>query len=374
MSDLLLPWLRLVHAKGFGPALLQKLLKGFGSFDQFTQASDSRLASIGVSAKVIDALNQPDEQRIEADLNWLEGGADRAIVPLNTPHYPPMLREIPDPPIVLYVRGDPEVLLTPQLAVVGSRKPSITAENHASTLCTELAGFGITITSGLALGVDACAHHGALQADGLTVAVTATGLDRVYPAKHQALAQQIAATGAIVSEFSIGTNPLPGHFPRRNRVISGLAYGTLVIEAALKSGTLTTAAHAAEQSREVFVIPGAVNNPQTRGSNMLIKSGATLVETTADILQQLAPLLPGALEFDQTAMPLSYDDDIPTGDTPVARVLRAINHEALSVDEIIDATGLDLISVTNLTLDLELQGTIRADAAGRFIKVTSKNN
>ena len=374
MSDSLLAWLQLVHARGVGPALIQKLLKGFGSIDQFTHATDSKLASVGVSTKVIDALNQPDEQRIEADINWLEGGADRNIVPLDSPHYPPMLSEIPDPPIVLYMRGDPEVLLTPQLAVVGSRKPSITAENHAATLSSELAGFGITITSGLALGVDACAHQAALRADGLTVAVTATGLDRVYPAKHQALAQQIAATGVIVSEFSIGTNPLPGHFPRRNRIISGLAYGTLVIEAALKSGTLTTAAHAAEQSREVFVIPGAVNNPQTRGSNSLIKAGATLVETTGDILQQLAPLLPAALETNQAANPLTYDSDIPTGDTPVARVLRAVNHEALSVDEIIEATGLDLISVTNLTLDLELQGMIQADTAGRFIKVIPKNN
>lgn len=372
MSDLITPWLRLVHASGLGPALLQKLLKGFGSIDQIEHASDSKLAAVGVSAKIIDALNHPNEERIEQDLQWLQDGDDRAILPLNSPLYPQMLREIPDPPIVLYVRGDPEVLLTPQLAVVGSRKPSITAENHASTLCRELAGFGITITSGMALGVDGCAHNGALEANGLTVAVTATGLDRVYPAKHQALAQKIVEAGAIVSEFSIGTNPLPGHFPRRNRIISGLSYGTLVIEAALKSGTLTTAAHATDQSREVFVVPGAVNNPQTRGSNSLIKSGATLVETSTDILQQLAPLLPKTLDFDQPTLPQSFDEDIPTGDTPTARVLRAINHEALSVDEIIETTGLDIISVTNLTLDMEMQGVIQADAAGRFIKVALK--
>lgn len=374
MSDLITPWLRLVHTSGLGPALFQKLLKGFGSFDEIQRASDSKLASVGVSAKVIDAMHQVDQQRIDLDLQWLQGGSDRAILPLNSPLYPQILREISDPPIVLYVRGDPEVLLTPQLAVVGSRKPSVTAEHHAVSLCKEIAGYGITITSGMALGVDACAHRGALEAKGLTVAVTATGLDRVYPARHQSLAQEIVEAGAIVSEFPIGTNPLPGHFPRRNRIISGLSYGTLVIEAALKSGTLTTAAHAIDQSREVFVIPGAVNNPHTRGSNSLIKSGATLVETSTDILQQLAPVLPTALDLEQRAQQQPFDDDIPTGDTPTARVLRAINHEALSIDSIIEETGLDIISVTNLTLDLELQGIIAADAAGRFIKVARKNN
>ncbi len=372
MSDLIVPWLRLVHTSGLGPALFQKLLKGFGSFDEIQRASDSKLASAGVSAKVIDAMHQVNEQRIEQDLQWLQGGVDRAILPLNAPNYPQILREIPDPPIVLYVRGDPDVLLTPQLAVVGSRKPSVTAQHHATSLCNEIAGFGITITSGMALGVDACAHRGALDANGLTIAVTATGLDRVYPARHQSLAQEIAESGAIVSEFPIGTNPLAGYFPRRNRIITGLSYGTLVVEAALKSGTLTTAAHATDQSREVFVIPGAVNNPHTRGSNALIKSGATLVESSADIMQQLAPLLPATLAFEQPAQPQAYDDDIPTGDTPTARVLRAINHEALSVDSIIEQTGLDVISVTNLTLDLELQGIIAADAAGRFIKVAAK--
>lgn len=368
----LVPWLQLVHTRGLGPALLQKLLHGFQSVEEIHRASEHQLKSIGLPEKIIRAMKNADEQRIEQDLQWLEAGADRAIVPLASNAYPKLLKEISDPPIVLYVRGDTDVLQTPQLAVVGSRKPSRRAEHYALNLCNEIAASGITITSGLALGIDACAHSGALDANGFTVAVTATGLDRVYPAKHRDLAQQICASGAIVSEFPIGTNPMPGHFPRRNRIISGLAYGTLVIEAAEKSGTLTTATHATEQGREVLAIPGPIDNPQTKGSNSLIKSGATLVENSADILQQLAPLLPDRLTIETAGATTQYDEDIPTGDTPQGRLLRAINHDALSIDDIVESTGLDVISVTNLTLDLELQGVIDTDEAGRYFKIPLK--
>ncbi len=367
----LIPWLKLVHTRGLGPANVQKLLLTFKSAEEITDAPDSALAAAGLPPKLIAALRQVDQTRIDDDLNWLQDGADRTILPLTAAAYPALLKEISDPPVVLYVRGDPEVLQTPQLAVVGSRKPSVSIERLTGELCAEIAGHGLTITSGLALGIDAAAHRGALSVNGFTIAVTATGLDRVYPARHQQLAQDIlAAGGAVISEFPIGTNPLPGHFPRRNRIISGLSYGTLVAEATLKSGTLTTAAHATDQSREIFAIPGAINNPQARGSNALLRAGATLVENTADVLTQLAPLLPGALEFRQVPIQAaSFDDDIPTADTPLARVLRAINHEALTVDSIVESTGLDIISVTNLTLELELQGVIEADTSGRYIKI-----
>ncbi|MEM7255995.1 MAG: DNA-processing protein DprA [Pseudomonadota bacterium] len=364
------PWLQLAHARGIGPAVAQKLLSCFASAEDIINASDARLTAAGLSPKLTTALRNIDQERVNNDLKWLDGGDDRTILPLDSAAYPRLLKEISDPPVVLYVRGDPEVLQTPQLAVVGSRKPTPSAERLTYDLCTDLTGYGLTITSGLALGIDATAHRAALAAQGFTIAVTATGLDRVYPARHQQLARQIAASGAIVSEFPIGTNPLPGHFPRRNRIISGLAYGILVAEATLKSGTLTTAAHATDQSREIFAIPGAINNPMSRGSNSLIRAGATLVESAADVLTQLAPLLPGQAEFQQVPrQSADYDDDIPTGDTPLARVLRAINHEALSVDQIVDSTGLDIISVTNLTLELELQGVIETDTAGRYIKI-----
>lgn len=364
------PWLQLVHARGIGPAVVQKLLTCFDDAADIVNAADARLLAAGLSPRLIAALRKADEQRISADLDWLALGGDRTILPLHAAAYPKLLKEIADPPVVLYVRGDPEVLQTPQLAVVGSRKPTSSAERLTHDLCVDIAGYGLTITSGLALGIDAAAHRGALSAEGYTIAVTATGLDRVYPARHQQLAQQIATSGAIVSEFPIGTNPLPGHFPRRNRVISGLSYGILVAEATLKSGTLTTAAHATDQSREIFAMPGVINNPQSRGSNGLIRDGATLVESAADVLSQLAPLLPQTIEFQQVPRQAAdYDDDIPTADTPMARVLRAINHEALSIDQIIDATALDIISVTNLTLELELNGVIETDSSGRYIKI-----
>ncbi len=399
-------WLSLVHTRGLGPALLRKLLAGFGSVDAISSASNSKLAEVGLASKVIDAMNNVDDKLVQNDLNWAAEGDDRAIITLDSPLYPPLLKEIADPPIVLYVRGDPEVLQTPQLAIVGSRKPSRTAENNALRISSELAGYGITVTSGLAQGVDAFAHQGALQADGLTIAVTATGLDRVYPASHQSLAHEIAVNGAIVSEFPIGTNPLRAYFPRRNRIISGLTYGTLVVEAALKSGTLTTAAHATEQSREVFAIPGNIDNPQARGSHALLKAGATLVETSADILQQLAAVLPNTLTIvegqstegrnshgaaDQVAAaspgstgnktapqagsakpssqaaPPSATPDSDT-DARMAAILKAVEYAPLSLDEIIETTGFDVITVTNLTLEMELSGSIESVAGGMFQK------
>ncbi len=390
MADLT-TWLRLVHTRGLGPRLLRKLMVGFGGIDAIASASDSQLINVGLSRKVVDAMKHIDQDLIDADLKWCDEGEDRHILTLESPRYPAMLKEIADPPVVLYVRGDPDVLQTPQLAVVGSRKPGYGAQNNARRLAGEIASFSITITSGLALGVDALAHRAALDAGGLTVAVTATGLDRVYPATHQTLAQDIAKTGAIISEFPIGTNPLPAYFPRRNRIISGLSYGTLVVEAGLKSGTLTTAGHATEQSREVFAIPGNIDNPQARGSHALLRAGATLVESSEDILRQLAPVLPKSLEFAgdspkvnskiEKNPPVSRSTEKNTSSEPskpsktrtepettAEKLLRAIEFKPLSLDEIVDATGLDIVAATNLTLELELDGLIVPIAGGRYQK------
>ena len=318
---------------------------------------------------------------------------------------------------MLYVRGDLDVLHTPQLAIVGSRKPSPGAASHASAMAGQLCGYGLTICSGLAVGVDACAHRGALQADGLTVAVTATGLDRVYPAANQPLAREIVKTGAIVSEFPIGTTPKPAYFPRRNRIISGLCFGTLVVEAALKSGTLTTAAHATEQSREVFAIPGSIDNPQSRGCHALIRNGAMLVETIDDILVQLAPLLPTTVETNPVDAAGSDDennlkakpatpskrieqagpapekrtvksdpDELPSKNRQVEggkqqdtkqtqtlaadmqRVLDAFDYTPLPLDAIVESTGFDIVTVTSLAFDLELSGAIVKVAGGKYVK------
>lgn len=433
-------WLAFVHCHGMGPRTVYKLLQGFDSPEAILSASNGQLANAGLNAKKITALREVDQSGIDRDINWSEGSDDCHIIPYYSDFYPPMLRQIADPPLVLFVRGDLEVLHTPQLAIVGSRKPSTSAASHATTMAAQLSGYGLTIASGLAVGVDTCAHRGALQAQGLTVAVTATGLDRVYPAANQALAREIVENGAIVSEFPIGTTPKPAYFPRRNRIISGLCFGTLVVEAALKSGTLTTAAHATEQSREVFAIPGNIDNPQSRGCHALIRNGATLVETIDDILVQLAPLLPKSVEvataktnaatataantttqdIDQRKNDRQQNKSVsevsnektgphrapkpkrkeqagtisgeskrkPVSDKPdeksktsddtmqthndlsaeMQKTLDAFDYTPLPLDAIVETTGLDIVTVTNLAFDLELNGAIVKVAGGKYVK------
>ncbi len=414
-------WLAFVHCHGVGPRTVYKLLQGFDSPEAILSASNGQLTNAGLSTQKIKALREVDQSEIDRDINWSEGSDDCHIIPYYSDLYPPMLRQIADPPLVLFVRGDLEVLHTPQLAIVGSRKPSNSAASHATSMAAQLSGYGLTITSGLAVGVDTCAHRGALQAQGLTIAVTATGLDRVYPAANQALAHEIVENGAIVSEFPIGTTPKPAYFPRRNRIISGLCFGTLVVEAALKSGTLTTAAHATEQSREVFAIPGSIDNPQSRGCHALIRNGATLVETIDDILVQLAPLLPSTVGFDNTAAtaakkektqsdtesaspePLATansesteqsgttagkskqttvstkpDEKNPPSDDAIQpdnnlsadmqKALDAFDYTPLSLDAIVETTGFDIVTVTNLAFDLELSGAIVKVAGGKYVK------
>lgn len=375
-NNTLLPWLTLVHTKGLGPGLLRRLLEGFGSIDAILGASDSKLKQCGLPDKVVTSIRQVDEAGIKADLDWMNEAQDRSIITRDAPQYPAQLKEIADPPLVLYVRGDADVLNTPQLAIVGSRKPSHSAENHAFNFASQLASYGITVTSGLALGVDSCAHRGALSADGYTVAVTATGLDRVYPAKHQQLAREIAGSSAIISEFPVGTNPHAGFFPRRNRIISGLSYGTLVVEAAIKSGTLTTAAHATSQAREVFAIPGNIDNPQSRGCHALLKNGATLVENVADILEVIAPLLPTEVQYASSNKSAAQASTCQPADQQKTNnndktLLDALGHDAMSIDELAERSGFDVVTVTRMTTDLELDGRIKKISSGNFVRAST---
>ncbi len=231
------------------------------------------------------------EAGIAADLRWLDG-ARRTLLTPDSPDYPCLLARIASPPPALFVEGMAAALALPQLAIVGSRSPTAIGRETATRFAAHLSRSGFAITSGLALGIDAAAHRGALDARGPTIAVLGGGLDRVYPVENASLAAAIlAAGGAVVSEFPIGTPPLPSHFPRRNRIIAGLAVGTLVVEAALHSGSLITARLAADQGREVFAIPGSIHSPTARGCHRLIRDGAKLVETADDVLAELAPLL-----------------------------------------------------------------------------------
>jgi DNA processing protein len=271
------------------------------------------------------------------------------------------LRELEDAPPLLFLRGEVTQLHNPQLAVVGSRNPSVIGRETAYDFCRSLADSGLVITSGLALGVDAAAHRGALAGGGQTVAVFGTGLDRVYPAAHRELAHDIVEQGGVlVSEYAPGTAPLPGNFPRRNRIISGLSLGTLVVEAALRSGSLITARLAVEQGREVFAIPGSIHNPLARGCHQLIRQGAKLVETAQDILEELAPQLKAAIAEPQGMTECGGE----ALDEEYQRLLACLHEAPSSVDQLVTRSGLTADAVSSMLLLLELQGYVVSTAGG----------
>lgn len=300
---------------------------------------------------------------------WLADPANAVIEP-EDPAYPPQLQAAEPRPPRLYVRGAADCLVLPQLAIVGSRNATADGRDTAYSFAAFLAARGFVITSGLAEGIDAAAHAGALEAGGRTVAVCGTGLDRVYPRAHVALAGRITASGgALVGELPPGTGVQRHHFPRRNRIISGLAVGTLVVEASTTSGALITARHAAAQGREVFAIPGSIHNPLTRGCHQLIRSGATLVETAADIVEQLGSAL-GALAEGSGDVPA----DVPAGapgdavdaDPAYRRLLEALGHDPVDVDVLVQRSGLTTGEVSSMLLLLELQGRVHALAGSRY--------
>ncbi len=355
-------WLALYRAPGVGPASFQALLDYFGS-PQALFESRQRTAA-GLNKATLEYLANPDWAAVEADLLWL-AEPDHHALTLHDPRYPALLREIADPPPLLFVLGDPTVLSSMQLAMVGSRNPTPAGRETTQEFARHLVGAGLTITSGLALGIDAAAHRGALEGGGLTVAVAGTGLDRVYPARHRELAHQIVERGALISEFVLGSPALPDHFPRRNRIISGLSLGTLVVEAAVQSGSLITARTAAEQGREVFAIPGSIHSPLSRGCHALIRQGAKLVETAQDILEELQPLA-GRLLVTPSDAPGDAGND-PTGlDVEAAKLLDCLGFEPGSVDTLVARSGLTAERVSSILLILELQGYIASTPGGLY--------
>lgn len=284
-------WLRLALTPGIGPAATRDLLAAFGLPEEVLAAgSEARARVVGAPlARAIAARDPERERAIEAALEWASA-EHHHLVSLADPLYPKPLLQIGDPPPLLYVAGDPRVLSLPALAMVGSRSASATGAETAEAFAAALAATGLAIVSGLALGIDAASHRGALRSGGATVAVLGTGADRVYPAGNRELARAIVARGgALVSELPLGTGVRRDHFPRRNRLIAGLSLGVLVVEAALRSGSLGTARQAGEFGREVFAIPGSIHSPLAKGCHLLIKQGARLVESASDVLDELAP-------------------------------------------------------------------------------------
>ena len=293
---------------------------------------------------------------------WLSEGANVLRV-LGAPGYPRQLAAIPKPPPVLFVRGNPALLAEIQIAVVGSRRATVAGRETAFGLARDLARAGIVITSGLASGIDAAAHRGALAAPGGTIAVFGCGIDRIYPAAHRALAESVAATGALVSEFPLGTAPTRYSFPRRNRVISGLSRGTLVVEAALTSGSLITAKQALEQGRDVYAVPGPIRSPLSQGCHALIKQGAVLTENAQDVLCELFGFVLSAPATSHAATPAAALS------APERGVLAACEFEPVSFTTIVDRCGLTTPEVSSILTRLDLKGLVRAEAGGLYVRI-----
>lgn len=372
-------WLTLLRTPSIGPAALRTAVARHGSASAALHALRR-----GDSPRELDVdarrwLDAPDQTRIDGDLEWLDQ-SNHHLLGWDDPDYPSLLREIPGAPAALFVDGDPTLLWMPQVAIVGSRS----ASEHGLALCRRfaraLASAGFTVTSGMADGIDGAAHQAALDADARTIAVLGTGPDLVYPRKHRALAARIAASGALVSEFPPGTAAKPEHFPRRNRIISGLALGTLVVEAGLRSGSLITARCASEQGREVFAIPGSINNPLARGCHQLIRDGARLTESAEEIIAELSALaasLGDRLRARLGSATGSAADtgaaveSTPTGsrDPDYVRLLEALGHDETSLDELAARTGLAVSALSSMLLVLELEGDVRPGRGGKYTRI-----
>ena len=344
---------------------LATLLQHFGSVEAVFTASRQRLrAVLGSGSALVDhILAGMDAKRLARDLDWLTQ-PDHHLLTWHDPHYPRLLREIARPPVLLFVAGDKELLTRAQLAIVGSRNPTPTGLENAYAFARTLSRAGLVVTSGLALGIDGAAHRGALDTDGRSIAVFGTGLERVYPAQHEELASRLVRQGAVVSEFPLGTAPKAENFPRRNRIISGLSLGTLVVEAAAQSGSLITARCAAEQGREVFAIPGSIHSPLARGCHALLREGAKLVEDAHDIIEELGAL--AAL----TELPLPDAEESATvpGDPYQTMLLTHIGYDPVSIDTLVERSGLTAHSISSMLVEMELLGIIAACPGGRYMR------
>lgn len=364
-------WLALWRVKGVGVKNYFTLLNAFGTPASTFKASLSDLKEAGVTTAIANAIKSFDYSQVDQDLTWLERDGCHVMCWCDE-DYPVLLREIPDPPPVLFIRGDRTALSALQIAMVGTRNPSPMALKTAHAFAKSFATFGLTVTSGLALGIDQASHRGALDAKGITIAVAATGLDRIYPASHKPLAEQIIITGAIVSEFPIGTQAKPGYFPRRNRIISGLSLGVLVVEAAIKSGTLVTARLAMEQGREVFAIPGSIHNPLSKGCHHLIRQGAKLVETAEDVLEDLSSLSLAAINTEGAASESSVANE-PALEKEYVKLLEKIAFDPTSVDQLVVETDFTVDEISSMLLVLELQGLVSSAPGGLFYRCAANN-
>ena len=359
--DELAAWLRLLETPQLGRDSARKLLAAFGSPQAVLEASTSARQEVaGVAGAALASEPESIEALVESTWQWLAAGESRAVVTLGDEAYPQTLLDTADPPLLLYVQGRIGLLGAPSVAVVGSRNPTRQGVDNARAFAAHLSRAGLSVVSGLALGIDGAAHEGGLEGPGSTIAVVGTGLDRVYPKRHLELARRIATQGLMLSEYALGTPPLPPHFPLRNRLIAGLSLGTLVVEAATQSGSLITARLALEAGRDVFAVPGSIHAPQSRGCHALIKQGAKLVDGAQDILDELRVTAPQAI----AAAP-PRDDRGDRGDL----LLDALGFDPVTIDALVARTGMAPAELSARLLELELDGRVARLAGQLFQRV-----
>jgi DNA processing protein len=359
-------WLAALYLDNIGPLKIRRWLNIFSDIKELFSASPENLQFEGFSPAEIHALKNPDWKSVEKDLAWSKN-PDCHLLTTDDAAYPMLLKELIDAPLVLYVKGDVDLLAQPQLAIVGSRNPTAAGKEIAEQFAYSLAQAGLIITSGLAAGIDAASHQGALAAGVKTIAVTGTGLNHVYPYSNRRLAAEIIAQGALVSEFTPDTGPIAKNFPRRNRIISGLSLGVLVVEAALRSGSLITARFASEQGREVFAIPGSIHNPLARGCHQIIQLGAKLVENVEDILEDLGSLRQAA----SISPPAKPALELAILDEKESLLLAKIGYEITALDTIIQRSGLTAAEVSSMLLSLELKGYVDCGLGGYVLSAAS---
>ena len=370
-SDIL-AWLAVGRAGTCNGHAVLRSVKKFGSIAPLFEAGEPELAELGFSREAAASMRGVDWDAVRRERDNL-GRIGVTLVPIGTSRYPDRLAAISSPPPLLYCRGDPGVLDCLQIAIVGARAATRGGRARARRLAGELAACGLVVTSGLARGIDAAAHRGALDAGGRSVAVVATGPDRIYPRSNAGLARDLVEAGAVVTERAPGTPPLPGNFPRRNRLISGLSVGVLVVEASLRSGSLITARLAADEGREVFAVPGSVDNALSRGCHSLIRDGAKLVESVDDVLDEIVH--PHGLPASRAAVHPGTDGRGGTDHELGAlehRVLDAVGHDPVTLDQLVDCTRTPAGRLAATLLALEIDGWIEALPGSRYVRTSTR--
>ena len=367
--DELAGWLRLATTPGIGRATARRLLAALGSPERVFGADvDTLLALVGPDVvRILKRHDARDDARVDATHRWLaaaDAGAPRGLVVLGDARYPELLLRSADPPLLLFTLGRVELLSAPGIAIVGSRSATPQGMDNARAFGRFLSGRGLTIVSGLAMGIDGAAHEGGLAGPGSTIAFVGTGLDRVYPARHDKLARRIAEQGLVCSEYPLGADAQHRHFPQRNRLIAGVTLGTLVVEAAIESGSLITARMALECGREVFAIPGSIHSPQSRGCHRLIQEGAKLVETGDDVLRELRLPSDGAQASARLSAPTpslfaTADDAEAQAPGPDGAIIAALGHDPVAFDVLAARTGLPSERLSARLLELELSGQVQ---------------